>query len=509
MANGGGFAAFCWRGRCRFPWRGPVAGLPWIRRWIFSRYNCQTWGRRNGLPVNGVSSITQTKDGYIWVGSAIGLIRFDGTEFRVVDLGQLPEAWSSGIVDGLSSARNGGLWVGLESSSYGFFDGRTFSFRTKDAWSHVDSTIQYVRSVLESKSGTLWLGTDTAVLRVTESGGYEEVIGSSTNALNQAPINDVFDCSEDREGRIWFGTQENGVYCWQAGKVFKIPDPDLNSVPVLAVAEDQERQIWVATQVGLRCYDANLVRKDIPALNMEVRALLADRNGGVWIGTTGQGLALYRNGAYSFLRKTNGLASDYVRGLAEDREGSLWVGTREGFSQLTDVKFPTQPASEFPFAQDAVSVAASHKGGIWVGSVAGLTYYDGKPKTYGVETGLTNPYTKRVFEASDGDVYIVSGIKYPGDFFGREGGDELRGRQPADRDGRGRAGRSRIRGRFPLPRGQELFHALSFYQRRTRSGVGSQPGFRPGRGDLGCLQYRGFLRQEWRVPAMGGGARAF
>jgi ligand-binding sensor domain-containing protein/signal transduction histidine kinase len=375
------------------------------------QYNCQTWGRRNGLPANGISSITQTKDGYLWLGSAIGLVRFDGTEFQVVDLGQLPDAWSSGIVDGLASAGNGGLWVGLESSSFGYCDGQTFSFRARETWAHVDSSLQYVRSVLESKAGTLWLGTDKAVLRLTGSGAYEEVIGSSTNALNRATIGNVYDCNEDREGRIWFGTWGSGLYCWEAGKVTKLPDPELDGTAVLAVAEDKEGQIWVGTQGGLRCYGTNLAHKDIPALLAEIGAVLVDRNGAVWIGTTGQGLALYRNGAYSFLRKTNGLASDYVRCLAEDREGSLWVGTREGFSQLTDVKFPTQPASENPNVQDAVSVGASHKGGIWVGSAAGLTYFDGKPKTYGVEAGLSNLYTKRVFEASNGDVYLVSGIQ--------------------------------------------------------------------------------------------------
>jgi PAS domain S-box-containing protein len=161
----------------------------------------------------------------------------------------------------------------------------------------------------------------------------------------------------------------------------------------------------------LFCYDTNLVRKEIPVPFAEVRALLAERNGTVWIGTTGQGLALYRHGDYSFLRKTNGLASDYVRSLAQDREGSLWVGTREGLSQLTDVKFTTQPASENTGQQDALAVGASRKGGIWVGSSGGLTYFDGKPKTYGVEAGLSNLYTKRVFEASNGDVYLVSGVK--------------------------------------------------------------------------------------------------
>ena len=232
-------------------------------------------------------------------------------------------------------------------------------------------------------------------------------------------------CSEDRDGRIWFGTAQHGLYFWQGGKIAKLPDPSLDGTDVLAVAQDLHGQIWVGTTSGLRCFDTNFARKDIPALYSEVQALLADRHGGIWIGTSGEGLALFRDGAYSFMRKTNGLADDYVRCLAEDREGSLWVGTREGFSQLTDVKFITHPASENPAAKGAVAVGGSRRGGIWVGNSAGLTYLDGKPKTYGMEAGLVNSYVKRVFEASDGDVYLVSGINNLAIYFRRKSGDKL------------------------------------------------------------------------------------
>ena len=348
--------------------------------WNILQYNCQTWGRQTGLPVNGISSITQTTDGYLWLGTAIGLMRFDGTDFKIVDLGQLPEAWSSSVVQCLSSAKDGGLWVGLESSSYGFCDGRTFSFRSRDVWAKVDPSIRYVRSVLESKAGTLWLGTDNGVLRQRRDGDYEEVLGTSKKALCRASVLNVLDCSEDREGRIWFGTAQHGLYLWQGGKIANFPDPSLDGTDVLAVAEDMRGQIWIGTTGGLRCFDTNFARKDIPALYSQVQALLADRHGGVWIGTTGEGLALFRDGAYSFMRKTNGLPDDHVRCLAEDREGSLWVGTREGFSQLTDVKFITHPASESPAANGAVAVGASRKGGIWVGNSAGLTYSTASPR---------------------------------------------------------------------------------------------------------------------------------
>jgi hypothetical protein len=89
-------------------------------------------------------------------------------------------------------------------------------------------------------------------------------------------------------------------------------------------------------------------------------------------------------------------------------------------SQLTDVKFTTQPPAEDPTVKDVLAVCASRRGGIWVGSSVGLTYFDGKAKTYGVEAGFTNTYTKRVFEASDGDVYFVCGTKTLGIFSGKK-----------------------------------------------------------------------------------------
>jgi ligand-binding sensor domain-containing protein/signal transduction histidine kinase len=375
------------------------------------QYNCQTWGRPNGLPVNGINAIIQTQDGYLWLGTAIGLVRFDGVDFKVLDLGRVPEVKTSSMVNSLSKARDGGFWVGLEYSSFGFCDGQSFSFRGRESWRAVDQDVSYVHSILESKDGTVWLGAQGALLRLTHAGKYDEVFGSSANAITKAGTVDVLCGYEDPERNLWFGTADNGVYCWQSGRITKLPDPDLDGKNVHCVAKDKEGQIWVGTKDGLFCYDTNLVRKDIPPLSAEILALLVDEHGAVWIGTSGQGLACYRNGTYEYLRKIDGLASDYVRCLAEDREGSLWIGTRSGLSQLTDVKFTTQPAAEDPNVKDALAVCASRKGGIWVGSGGGLTYFDGKPRTYGVEAGLTNPYVKRVFEAADGDVYLVSGTK--------------------------------------------------------------------------------------------------
>jgi len=364
-------------------------------------YNCQTWSRQNGLPANGINAIIQSKDGYLWLGTTVGLVRFDGIEFKLLDLTRAPQV-RNGIVTSLANANDGGLWVGLRHNAFGYYDGQSFSFRGKDVFGKVNLN---VRTILESKDGTVWLAAERQAARLTRSGGFEAVLGSSNNTV----AIDITCGYEDSKGRLWFGTAFTGVYYWEAGKITKLSDPVLDESPVNCVAEDPKGQIWLGTGKGLCCYNSNLEKQEIPYLPWEIHALLVDRHGVLWIGTSGQGLVRFQNGQYDSLRKTDGLTGDYVQSLAEDREGSLWIGTRDGLSQLTDVKFPTHQAAEDPTVKDALAVSASHKGGIWVGSSSGFTYYDGKLKTYGLESGLPDAYTKRVFEARNGDVYLVSG----------------------------------------------------------------------------------------------------
>src|ERR1017187_6794215 len=282
------------------------------------QYSCRTWDRQNGLPANGITAIAQTRDGYLWLGTSAGLVRFDGVEFKLLDLSSVTNL-SSSTVTSLTSARNGGIWVGLNHSSFGFCDGQSFSFRGQPAWGGLDMN---VRSIMESEDGTLWFAAENGTARLTRSGTFEQLIGSGS------PTNGTLDglCGySDRQGRLWFGPPNRGLYYWQAGKLTKVADPALDATLIYSIAEDREGQIWVGTEAGLHCLDSNLQPKATLPLDAEVRALLVDDHDFLWIGTGGHGLGRYRDGACEFLQRADGLGSEYVNALAEDREGSLWI----------------------------------------------------------------------------------------------------------------------------------------------------------------------------------------
>ena len=362
------------------------------------QYNCQTWKRQNGLPANGVNAIAQTQDGYLWLGTAVGLVRFDGSEFKLVDVGHQSQIRSS-IITGLSSSRHGGLWFGLERSAFGFCDGKEISFRGKEEWGGLG---QNVHSVLETSDGAAWVAAETQSGRLTKDNVYETFPGIDTS--------DVTSICEGPHGRIWLGTSYRGLYYMQNGTLNKFPDTALDGRIIRALVEDNRGKIWVGTELGLLCYDSNSKRVPLPYPWYETRALLIDRHGVVWAGTSGGGLVRFLNDAPGTqFRQTDGLADDFVTALAEDQEGSVWVGTRNGLSQFSNVKIPTIGKTEGLTADVNISVSPSHNGGLWVATSGGINYFDGQGHSYSTNAGLKNPYVKQVFEAKNGDVYLING----------------------------------------------------------------------------------------------------
>jgi len=373
------------------------------------QFNCRSWGRQNGLPASVINAIKQTPDGYIWLGTPRGLVRFDGAEFKLFE----PKTPGPGHGVSVSSLANthvhrGGLWFGLEYGSFGYFEGTDTRFLPKG--DRLNETLR-IRAVLETRSGDIWVAAETLGGRLTRSNVFEPVLVGSSESSRY----DVTALYEDSRGRVWLGTARAGVFCWANGELIRLGDPVFDKEIVRAIVEDTEGRLWIGTDWGLLCYNATLQRQEFPHPWYPVRALLVDRHGTLWIGTCGGGLVRYRNGTMTALRQANGLADDYVTALVEDAEGSLWVGTRNGLTQVTDVKIPIFGRAEGLPANIVVSVNPSRTGGLMLGTELGLIYLPDPQTTfdnarhYSTNAGLKNPYITRAHQAKDGDIYLIDG----------------------------------------------------------------------------------------------------
>jgi len=365
------------------------------------QYNCLTWSHQNGLPANGINAISQSKDGFLWLGTKQGLVRFDGVEFSALRLPDNPR-FRSQAISSVCVSRDGGIWFGIQNGAFGHYSQKAgFTTLPDEPWLN---PAMNVRTLLEASDGSLWVGSDLQTARF---------MGGRTNLT--LPFADDPQCMslyEDSHKRIWLGTVGQRFHYWDGSRLVPFPDSSITNSFVSAVAEDPSGKLWLGTESGLLCYDASLRPVEIPPLTGKITSLLVDRHGVLWIGIIRRGLWRFKDGQFSNLTKQDGLADNNVTALCEDREGSLWVGTLDGLSQLSDVSFPLFSKDEGLADGSFHAVCASAGGGLWAGSSAGLTYYDGQNATnYSTEAGLSNLWVKTPFEARDGDLYFINGVR--------------------------------------------------------------------------------------------------
>src|SRR5262245_11687609 len=259
-----------------------------------SRYGHDAWLSQNGLPQDFVGAITQTRDGYLWIGTLGGLVRFDGVRFAVFDSSNTPGLKDARIT-ALWPGRESGLWIGTAAGGISRLEGG--SIRVFDAPSETpDRSLKYVRALLEGRDGSLWVGTSGGGIRRFRQGRRvrdEEPpsVGHTITAIH-----------EDRAGDIWIGTTTEGVVRMHGTSVARYRAGD--ALPhnwVHAIFEDRAGAVWVGTRSGLtRIEDgrATTFTRDRGFPAEEARAIWEDRDRNLWVGTLGQGLIRWSGGRF-------------------------------------------------------------------------------------------------------------------------------------------------------------------------------------------------------------------
>ncbi|MCP5051002.1 MAG: response regulator [bacterium] len=353
-----------------------------------SQYGIGKWDMKSGLPGNTVYALRQTRDGYLWIGSKEGLVRFDGLDFNVFTRGNTSQLKDNDIRS-LYEDGGGTLWIGTNSGGLTRYNDGTFNtFPITE-----NKALSKIYALEEDRWGNLWIGSFNAGLtRLNLKTGTFTTF--TTN--HGLPHNQVKSIAKDRTGDLWVATYGGIVKIPQPGNEFEIYGSQevLPYLKTAALYRSDTGILWIGTggqgliRMENRRFTAFGTAAGLP--HPTVNRLYRDRNNNLWIGTDGGGLTRMSNGTFSTLSTANGLADDYVYSIYEDREGSLWVGTLGGgLHQLKDNKFTTFTTRQGLSDNSIRSFFEDQAGNLWIGTKRGGLNLMEKKANHKVTTLLT------------------------------------------------------------------------------------------------------------------------
>lgn len=364
-----------------------------------ARYMRASWTEKDGLPSSRISAITQDRDGYLWLGTEAGLIRFDGVRFLSWEaLGRSP--LPNNMIRTLLTSRSGDLWIGFGETGgvMRLRDGQSVHYAVGDGLPR--SAV----ALLEDHEGIIWAG-GIGGLSQFRDGRWERMEGKKG-----LPGESALGIYEDRERNLWVST-EAGLFCRQAGETLFRPFPV--SARILDFGEDDGGALWfVGPGLGIgRLEGPNVKHMPEVLKTLNGNCLLLDRDGNLWAGTVGQGLwriSTARGAAEPFSGEL-GLTSDVVRSLFEDREGNLWVGTQSGLNRLSEASLITMLGDEEVSQAVPTVTAATADGSIWVGTENGLyRFTDGQRWRYDQTDGLPTSVVTALYSQAGGPLWVAT-----------------------------------------------------------------------------------------------------
>jgi len=362
-----------------------------------SEYAHTAWKIRDGFVNGTIGSIAQTPDGYLWLGTEFGLLRFDGV--RAVPWQPPPQGQQlpSNSVFSLLTARDGTLWIGTSKGLASWKDGKLTQY--------TELAGQFVRApMFEDSEGTIWVGGNgfpppAKLCAIHQSRGKVECYGEDGGF-----VNGIRSLYEDREHNLWVGVRD-GVWRWKPGppQFYPAAGPGMG---IRGLAESDDGALLFGPRTGIRrLVESKIEPYPLPnsAQHFTVSCLLRDRDGDLWIGTSDAGMAHVHNGRTDVFAQADGLSSDYVSALFEDREGSLWVGTHGGLDRFREFAVPTLSLNQGFSSASVVSFLPDRDGSVWFSTRRGLDRWnDGRITTFGL---LNGNYAGSLFQDSGGRVW--------------------------------------------------------------------------------------------------------
>jgi signal transduction histidine kinase/ligand-binding sensor domain-containing protein len=337
-----------------------------------TQYAHTAWIFREGFAQGQVTSIAQTRDGYLWLGTEFGLLRFDGVRsvpWQAPGNRRVPNNW----IRSLLAARDGTLWIGTLEGLASWADGTLTEYPELAGRS--------VNTLVEDREGTVWAGGYFGGIGLVRAptGTLCAIKNGSTQCDSSAFGQWVGSLYEDGDGTLW-GTAQNGLWRLRPGarKHYQIPMSAISSLQTLN--EHDAGRLLIADENGMRqLVEERVIPYPLPGARSGFKPdrVLRDRDGGLWIGALDRGLLHVHQGRTDVYTQANGLSGDFVMRLFEDREGNIWVATKNGLDRFRDLAVRTISANQGLPSVAPWSVLATRDGSMWLGSLDGLIRLNG------------------------------------------------------------------------------------------------------------------------------------
>jgi PAS domain S-box-containing protein len=357
------------------------------------QYGHDAWTSQNGLPGEAVYEILQTPDGYLWLRTSTGLVRFDGARFVLVE----PVVAKKPVhepVKAICRSADGNLLIRTTSRTILYKDG-AFS----DYLPPAPLPDGGIRTLFESQEHEVFIGSDDFIYVIRN--GQIEMLRRGT-----AWVNAFF---EDEKGLLWIGAS-TGLYTYRNG-VLSVPGNLDAQGATNVVVGDREHNVWVGT-VSSGLYRMNQARSALTpvardAIHSQVFAILEDRRENLWVGTN-SGMFRLTGGRISLFNSLSGLTDSRVLSLYEDREGSIWVGTSSGLDRFRDTSVTAFTSKEGLPSDEIKSALETRDGSLYVfcngGGLGSIK--NGVVTAIPKQKGVPDFYGSALFESRDGSLWI-------------------------------------------------------------------------------------------------------
>jgi ligand-binding sensor domain-containing protein/serine phosphatase RsbU (regulator of sigma subunit) len=406
-----------------------------LYKYIPKENNCKFYDIRDGLSSNWITSITQDRNGVIWVGTWNGITKIDGQKLSVFNA---KNGLPGDNIYCITQDTEGNMLIGSSGQGFSIFKGEAFiSYESSEMFPKLPNSQIQVWSILQDSENNFWFGTNGGVSIYNPSGSKTKIFSEPTKIRYM---------KEDKNKNIWIGTDDQGMFLYnRKTNIFRsffeinsrLPS---NSLKIKALNIDQKGNLWIGTIDGLYTYniyddatdrlsqenglpgnsitaiyiDKNNIKyigceqkgliifsdsltlktPKYPLLgNTTPKCIITDNLGNAWIGTEGQGLLCFKNGKIiKRYQKKDGLLSDLITLVNTDDEGNIYIGTSLGLNKLNNkgtILTYTEKNGFTGVEAEENAVSKDKNGCFWFGTAKGAICYNPKSDNIAPNEPLT------------------------------------------------------------------------------------------------------------------------